>query len=97
MTSRRCIAPRPCLGYSFRQQLPVSHLIVQALPIELSLAAGAAILWLIGGVLVGSISALKRGSFFDRAAMTLALAAVSLPIFFTGPLLLLVFKYKLKC
>lgn len=86
----------PCLGYSFRQQLPVSHLIVQALPIELSLAAGAAILWLIGGVVVGSISALKRGSIFDRSAMTLALAAVSLPIFFTGPLLLLVFKYKLK-
>lgn len=86
----------PCLGYSFRQNLPVSHLIVQALPIELSLAAGAAILWLVGGVLIGSISALKRGSIFDRGAMTLALAAVSLPIFFTGPLLLLVFKYNLK-
>lgn len=86
----------PCLGYSFRQQLPVSHMIIQALPIELSIAVGAAILWLLGGLVVGSISALKRGSFFDRAAMTMALAAVSLPIFFTGPLLLLVFKYKLK-
>jgi len=86
----------PCLGYSFRQQLPVTHLIVQALPVELSLAAGAAILWLFGGLLVGSISALKRGSLFDRGAMTMALAAVSLPIFFTGPILLLIFKYKLK-
>ncbi|HEX2903638.1 MAG TPA: ABC transporter permease [Jatrophihabitans sp.] len=86
----------PCLGYSFRQNLPVTHLILQALPIEISIAVGAAILWLVGGVVVGSISALKRGSIFDRAAMTLALAAVSLPIFFTGPLLLLVFKYKLK-
>ncbi|MEO6703994.1 MAG: ABC transporter permease [Jatrophihabitantaceae bacterium] len=93
LSTLHCSAP--CLGYSFRQQLPVSHMIVQALPVELSLAAGAATLWLLGGLLVGSISALKRGSIFDRAAMTTALAAVSLPIFFTGPILLLVFKYKL--
>jgi len=86
----------PCLGYSFRQNLPVTHLIVQALPVEISLAVGAAFLWLVGGLVVGSISALKRGSLFDRGAMTLALAAVSLPIFFTGPILLLIFKYKLK-
>ncbi|HEX8081957.1 MAG TPA: ABC transporter permease [Jatrophihabitans sp.] len=85
----------PCLGYSFRQQLPVSEMIMRALPVELSIALGAAVLWLVGGLTIGSISALKRGSFFDRAAMTMALAAVSLPIFFTGPILLLVFKYKL--
>jgi peptide/nickel transport system permease protein len=85
----------PCLGYSFRQQLPVTEMIMRALPVELSIAFGAAVLWLVGGLTIGSISALKRGSFFDRAAMTLALAAVSLPIFFTGPILLLVFKYKL--
>jgi len=86
----------PCLGYSFRVQLPVTHMIWTALPVELSLAAGAAILWLVGGLAVGSLSALKRGSVFDRSAMTMALAAVSLPIFFTGPILLLIFKYKLK-
>jgi peptide/nickel transport system permease protein len=87
---------KPCLGYSFRQQLPVTHMIREALPVELSIAFGAAILWLLGGLTIGSISALKRGSIFDRSAMTLALAAVSLPIFFTGPILLLVFKYKLQ-
>jgi peptide/nickel transport system permease protein len=86
----------PCLGYSFREHLPVTTLIRHALPIEASLAAGAAILWLLGGLTVGSISALKRGTLFDRGAMTMALAAVSLPIFFTGPILLLVFKYNLK-
>jgi peptide/nickel transport system permease protein len=86
----------PCLGYSFREHLPVTTLIRHALPIEASLAAGAAILWLLGGVTIGSISALKRGTLFDRGAMTMALAAVSLPIFFTGPILLLVFKYNLK-
>ena len=86
----------PCLGYSFREHLPVTTLIRHALPIEASLAAGAAILWLLGGLTIGSISALKRGTLFDRGAMTMALAAVSLPIFFTGPILLLVFKYNLK-
>jgi peptide/nickel transport system permease protein len=86
----------PCLGYSFRQQLPVTHLIKQALPIELSVAFGAALLWLVVGLTVGSVSALKRGTIFDRGAMLVALAAVSLPIFFTGPILLLVFKYQLK-
>jgi peptide/nickel transport system permease protein len=50
---------------------------------------------LVGGVLVGTISGLRPGSFFDRAGMTAALTAVSLPIFFTGPLLLLIFEYTL--
>ena len=82
-TAVHCSAP--CLGYSFRLQLPVTQMIKDALPIDLSLAFGAAILWLLGGVIVGVISALKKGSFFDRFGMTLALAGVSLPIFFTGP------------
>ncbi|HET6209862.1 MAG TPA: ABC transporter permease [Jatrophihabitans sp.] len=94
ISSIHCSAP--CLGYSFRQQLPVTEMIMRALPVELSLAAGAATLWLLGGLTVGSISALRRGTIFDRGAMTMALAAVSLPIFFTGPILLLVFKYRLK-
>jgi peptide/nickel transport system permease protein len=93
-TAVHCSAP--CLGYSFRLNLPVTTMIREALPIEFSLAAGAAILWLTGGLIAGSISALRRGSIFDRAGMTIALAGVSLPIFFTGPVLKLIFQYKLK-
>ena len=85
----------PCLGYSFRQHLPVTRMIADALPIELSIAVGAAVLWLLVGVTVGSLAALTRGSIFDRAATATTLAALSLPIFVTGPVLLLVFKYKL--
>jgi peptide/nickel transport system permease protein len=91
-TTLRCHAP--CLGYSFRLNTPVTTLIAKALPVSLSLAAGAALLWLVGGVTIGTISGLKPGSFFDRAGMTLALAGVSLPIFFTGPILLLLFKFN---
>lgn len=87
--------PFPCFGYSFRQNELVSTLIGRTIPTSLSIIVGAAILWLVGGVAVGTISALRPGSFVDRASMTGALGAVSLPIFFTGPLLLLVFVYTL--
>ena len=80
--------PPPCLGYSFRSEQPVWPQMTSALPVSLSLAAGAAVLWLVGGVSIGVVSALKRGSIFDRISMGTALAGVSLPIFFTGLILL---------
>jgi peptide/nickel transport system permease protein len=86
----------PCLGYSFQQNTAVGTLISQAFPVSLSLAVGAATLWLLGGVLIGTLSGLRPGSVIDRTGMTLALGGVSLPIFFTGPLLLLIFEYQLK-
>jgi peptide/nickel transport system permease protein len=63
------------------------------LPVTFSLAIGAAFIWLLAGVATGVLSALRRGSFFDRTAMTVALAGVSLPIFFTGIVSLVVFSY----
>lgn len=87
--------PAPCLGYSFLTQQPVLPDLLDRLPVTMSLAAGAAFLWLVGGVATGVLSALKRGSVFDRVAMTTALAGVSLPIFFTGLLSLSIFSYSL--
>jgi len=86
--------PPPCFGYSFRTQEPVWPQMVSDLPVTVSLAIGAAILWLIGGVTIGVISALKRGTIFDRFSMGIALAGVSLPIFFTGLVSLELFSYK---
>jgi peptide/nickel transport system permease protein len=86
--------PPPCFGYSFRSQLAVWPQMVTALPVTVSLAAGAAVLWLIGGVAIGVLSALRRGSIFDRFSMGVALAGVSLPIFFTGLISLELFSYK---
>jgi peptide/nickel transport system permease protein len=48
----------------------------------------------VAGVGIGVLSALRRGSIFDRAAMTLALAGVSMPIFWTGLIGLTFFAYK---
>lgn len=87
--------PAPCLGYSFLRHDNVSSLIAEKFPVTLSLSSGAAALWLLFGTGVGVISAIKRGSILDRASMSVAIAAVSLPIFFTGNLLLLVFSYQL--
>jgi peptide/nickel transport system permease protein len=78
----------PCFGYSFRTQQPVWPQMLAALPVTVSVAVGAAVMWLIGGVAVGVVSAIRRGSIFDRVSMGVALAAVSLPIFFTGAVLL---------
>jgi peptide/nickel transport system permease protein len=83
----------PCFGYSFKNHLPVWPDITSRISVTLSLAIGAAIIWLVAGVTVGVISALRRGSVVDRVSMTVALAGVSLPIFFTGLLVKSIFVY----
>jgi len=87
--------PAPCLGYSFINQNPVLPEILDRMPVTLSLAAGGAVIWVLAGISTGVVSALRRGTIFDRAAMGVALAGVSLPIFFTGLLSLSVFSYTL--
>jgi peptide/nickel transport system permease protein len=87
--------PAPCFGYSFLTQRPVWPELMDRLPVTISLAAGGAVLWLAFGVGVGVVSALRRGSALDRTAMGVALAGVSLPIFFTGLACLALFSYKL--
>jgi peptide/nickel transport system permease protein len=86
--------PFPCFGYSFRNDQPVWPQLISDAPVTLSIAVGAAVLWLLGGVSIGVLSALRRGSFFDRLSMGIALAGVSLPVFFTGLIALELFSYK---
>ncbi len=88
--------PAPCLGYSFITRQPIWPELVSRIPVTLSLAVGAAIIWAVAGISIGVLSALKRGSVFDRGAMGVALAGVSLPIFFTGLVGLAFFSYKWK-
>ena len=90
----RVYCPPPCFGYSFKNQQPVWPMMVSDIPVTLSLGIGAAVLWLVSGVTIGVVSALKRGSIFDRLSMGAALAGVSLPIFFTGLIALELFSYK---
>ena len=53
--------PAPCFGYSFITRQPVWPDLLDRLPVTLSLAFGAAIIWLVSGVAIGVLSALRRG------------------------------------
>ncbi|GAA0593254.1 ABC transporter permease [Actinomadura livida] len=87
--------PAPCLGYSYRSSQPVLETLLDRAPATLSLAVGAAVIWLVGGITVGVISALRRGTLWDRMAMIVALSGVSLPIYFTGLVSLALFSYSI--
>jgi peptide/nickel transport system permease protein len=78
-------------GFSFYTGASVLSLIQDRLPATLSLAVGAAIIWLLMGIPVGILSAIKRGSVLDRAAMSVALVFVSMPVFWLGLVVLFLF------
>jgi peptide/nickel transport system permease protein len=82
------------LGYSYYHQQPVSTVLKQAFPITLSLALGAAVIWLIIGVSTGVLSAVRRGSIWDRLSTTIALIFYSMPTFVLGLLMLWIFYYQ---
>jgi peptide/nickel transport system permease protein len=78
-------------GNSFVNNADVRTLIFDRLPNTLFLISGAAVLWFGGGVLVGTISAIKRGTVLDRAAMGTALVAISAPVYWLGLVALYLF------
>ncbi|WP_129666674.1 ABC transporter permease [Phytoactinopolyspora endophytica] len=69
----------PCLGYSFQSSQPVWEMVTERLPVTVTVAIGAAVLWLLAGVVGGLISALKQGTWWDRGAMLVALSGLSIP------------------
>lgn len=90
----RCDAP--CLGYSYVNGEAVTDTMVRVLPVTLSVVIPAAILWLVLGVGLGMVSALRRGTWLDRLAIGFSLTGASLQLYFVGAVLLLVFTYQLK-
>ncbi|WP_034268184.1 ABC transporter permease [Actinospica robiniae] len=77
----------PCFGYSFRNGEQVWPTLLDRFPVTFSIAIGAAVLWLIAGVGIGVVSAVRKGSLLDRATMITALLGIALPVYFVGPLL----------
>jgi peptide/nickel transport system permease protein len=64
--------------------------LVQATPVTLSLVIGGAILWVIGGVVVGLAAAATKGSVIDRGLMIIGLIGISMPVFWLGSVLNLI-------
>ncbi|MEV5277432.1 ABC transporter permease [Streptomyces sp. NPDC051994] len=78
----------PCLGYSYENSQSVWSLLMDRLPVSASLALGAAVLWLLLGLSAGVVAALRKDTFTDRALMVGAVAAASLPVYFTSVMLI---------
>lgn len=88
-------AARGNLGYDYYHDVAVTHIIAQALPITVSLAVGASVLWLALGVYSGIVSATHPHSLADRALTVFALFFYSMPSFYLGLLLLFLLYFKL--
>ena len=89
------ICSSPCLGWSFTLNEPVTDLIMSRFAVTASLAIGAALLWVIIGVVTGVISASKEGSLFDRAFRALSSIGISSPAYLIGMLAILAFAVYL--
>lgn len=82
-------------GFSFISRVDVDTLIWQRVPVTLAVIGASQLLALMVALPVGIYSATKPYSVFDQIANTLAFIGFSLPTFFTGILLILVFSIKL--
>jgi peptide/nickel transport system permease protein len=76
-------------GYSYQFSLPVTKLIFERLPATISLTVGAVVVWLLVGLPVGMISAIRRRTVLDRVTMTGTLVAISSPVYWLGLMSLL--------
>jgi peptide/nickel transport system permease protein len=71
-------------GYSYQNNIAVRQTIFDRLPATISLAIGGAVVWLLIGIPIGILSAIKRGTVIDRLAMGGALLAISAPVYWVG-------------
>lgn len=84
----------PCLGWSILLNEHVSTTIARVMPVTFSIVLPAAVLWLVLGVGLGMISALRRNTWIDRAAIGFSLVGASVQLYFVGLVLLTVFVYQ---
>lgn len=89
-------AVRGNFGISFTTARPVSHDLIQRLPISLELVAAGMVVAIVVGGGLGLAGALWPGSVADVVGRVVALAAVSIPVFWSSLLLLFLFFYKLN-
>lgn len=83
-------------GYSYQTSQPVGDAIAVRFPNTLKLAIASMIVAVIIGIITGLVSALKQNSLLDVSATTFALAGISIPNFWLGALLILVFAVNLQ-
>jgi oligopeptide transport system permease protein len=82
------------LGISFSGE-PVSDILARTFPVTLRLALLSTIFLMVGGILIGLISGLRKGGIFDASALVVSLILISLPIFVIGFVAQFVFAIQL--
>jgi len=83
-------------GMSLRTHDPVMQDVAQALPTTIQLTLAALVIAVVVGVSAGIFAATHRGSFLDTISMSTVLVGVSMPVFWTGILLLILFGATLQ-
>lgn len=83
------------LGQSFRTGQPVTTMIVERMPATAELALAAIVVAIFLALPLGVVAAVWKGTAIDYGAMTFALAGISVPNFWLGPLLAIVFSVEL--
>ncbi len=85
----------PGLGLSFTTKVPLKDIIFSRIAVTAQLALGAALVWIVIGLSIGILAALRPHTLADRSAMGLAVVAIAIPVFVLGPLALYIFWFKL--
>lgn len=83
------------LGTSLRTGQPVTAQILERMPATMELAAAAMVVAIAFAIPLGIAAAVRRGTWVDHTAMTLALSGISIPNFWLGPLLAIIFAVEL--
>jgi peptide/nickel transport system permease protein len=84
------------LGYSYQTKQPVWEAIMTRFPNTLNLAIASMIVAVVIGVTAGIISAIRQNSWFDFSSTVFALAGISIPNFWLGTVLILIFAVNLQ-
>ncbi len=79
---------------SYQGQEDVDTRIVEGIPATLSLCIGAAVIWMFFGILFGYLSAVRAGGLLDKALTILAVAGISVPVFWLAAVLLNYLAYE---
>jgi peptide/nickel transport system permease protein len=79
---------------SYEGREPVDDRIVEGIPATFSLCIGAAVIWMFFGILFGYLSAIKAGGWLDTTLTVVAVAGISMPVFWLAAILLNYLAYK---
>lgn len=92
---KKLVLKQPYFGRSYRTKRSVGEVLGEALPGTIILALAAMTIATIGGIGLGIIAALKKGTWLDTSAIAASVAGISMPSFFAGLFIAYLFGYLL--